>query len=538
MNEITPELDRIADPNAPAFLSPRHRVHPVVHRARTPAIDNAPHLVFPDIEGDRVITRPRTHRPAHTRRTVAALLCAVVVAVVAIVGVCGSGPVHADPAPDTADCPRWTAVLVPGTGHTTSADPAQPAGVLAPLAQSLRQRYGTDIAVQTLGDTNSSPPVDDSETAGAQALSSLLAGLCPSTQVILAGYDQGAAITGDLATEIGHNQGPLPADRVTAVGLLADPHRDTDTPQLGQLQPGQGIAGPRQTDFGLLAGRVRTLCPAGEISCATSPQAAPALTAVGTLATSTLTPAGQDTSTTPTESSTATTTPSAALGGLDPSTVIQQVVLVLAGLTEFAQDIPAIVGDLTGLPGLLTTGNIPGLHQVAGDLNTQFAPLVQTVSGIDLHLVATALQLAAPLDTSGWTEIAAQIVGILANLDIEHLATDIGQAQEIAWDAVQKLATGDPAGAAVALSGVVPVGLDLVTTTAEAFLGSAGSVLSGLAKTFGARTTPATSSALSDLVRQGGQAAQSATSGLPQGEITDAVQHTVHWVQGLLGPAK
>ena len=95
--------------------------------------------------------------------------------------------------------------------------------------------------------------------------------------------------------------------------------------------------------------------------------------------------------------------------------MIEQVVTVLGGLTGFAQDVPAIIGDLAQLPGLITTGNIGGLHQTAEDLNNQFAPLVQLASGIDLHLVATALQLAAPLDTSGWTEIAAQIVSIPAD---------------------------------------------------------------------------------------------------------------------------
>ncbi|MQY23020.1 cutinase family protein [Nocardia macrotermitis] len=482
-----------------------------------------------------------SHTPIHTharaRRPFRALLCAAVVTVVAL---CGT--TIASATPTTPACPRFTAVLVPGTGTTAPATSAQPAGELAPLAHSLRHRYGADIAVRTPADTASSAVSDGSETAGVHTLSALVAELCSSTRVVLAGYARGAALVGDLATEIGHDQGPVPADRVTAVGLLADPRRNPDTPQLGPSAPGVGIAGPRLQNFGVLAGRVRTLCPAGEISCATSPHAAPALTAIGTLAAGTLPSAGQDTSTpTPTPTSTPrtpSTTTSAAPGGLDPSTVIQEVVTVLAGLSDFAQDVPAIIGDLAQLPGLITTGNIPGLHRVAGDLNNRFAPLVQLASGIDLHLVATALALAAPLDTSGWTEIAAQIVAIVANLDIGHLAADIGQAQEIAWGAVEKLATGDPAGAALALSGIVPVGADLIATAAEAFLGDGGSALSGLANTFSARTTPSTSTALSDLTHPGAHATRSAAAGLPQTEITAAVQHTTQWVQGLLGPAK
>jgi hypothetical protein len=431
-------------------------------------------------------------------------------------------------------------VLVPGTWETQPASADQPTGTLAPIARGLRQQYGANISVRTLATSTS-------ETEGVHTLSTTLEGLCSSTKVVLAGYSEGADVVGDLATSIGNDQGPLPASRVAAVMLISDPHRNTSTPQLGKPSPGQGIAGPRNEDFGALAGRVRTLCTSSDLYCSTSPQASPALAALGRAFTNTPTSATSDTETpSPDQTSTPTPTPATnspsasgtdsaqsaadSFGGLDPSAVIEQVVSVLSGLAGFAGDVPAIIGDLAQLPGLITSGNLPGLHQVSGDLNNQFAPLVQMVSGIDLHLVAQALALAAPLDTSGWTAIASQVVAILANLDIGRIASDIGQAQEIAWGAVQKLTTGDPAGAALALSGVIPVAADLAVTAASALTGDAGTHLAELAHTFTTTTAPETTTALADLARRGGDAAQLATSGARQNEYSATVGQVSSWL--------
>jgi hypothetical protein len=226
-------------------------------------------------------------------------------------------------------------------------------------------------------------------------------------------------------------------------------------------------------------------------------------------------------------------------GGLDPSEIVGQVVGVLGGLAGFAADIPSIVGDLAQLPALIGAGDIPGLHQVAGDLNNEFSPLVTMAAGIDLHLVARVLALAAPLDTSGWTGVAAQIVDILAGVDIGRLATDIGQAQDIAWNAADKLADGDPVGAALALTGLVPVAGDLAATAASALTGDAGARLTGLAHTFTAATTPDTSTALTDLARQGGDAARlAAPGGHENGYTTTGIRQVLDWLTSEIDQVK
>ena len=172
------------------------------------------------------------HRNIHRRGCT--LLCSIVVAAGAALG---AGPATADPTSTDPTCPRTTAVLIPGTGETTpTAAPNRAGGMLDPIGQGLRQRYGADIDVRTLAYPASATPYNASESAGVHALSTTLQGLCPSTRAVLAGYSQGANIAGDLATTIGNNQGPLPASRITAVALLSDPRRDTDTRQLGPAQ--------------------------------------------------------------------------------------------------------------------------------------------------------------------------------------------------------------------------------------------------------------------------------------------------------------
>ncbi|WP_062987104.1 cutinase family protein [Nocardia anaemiae] len=496
-------------------------------------------------------TRHHSHsRTARIRRFARGLLCAAV----ATATVVGAGAAAADPTPvpAAANCPRWTALLVPGTWETTlAADPARPVGMLAPVAQGLAARYGSDIDVRTLAYTADAAPYTTSQTQGAQALTATLARLCSGTRVVLAGYSQGADIVGDLATAIGNNRGPIPASRVVAVGLLSDPRRDPATAQLGDPVSGQGIAGPRSQDFGVLTDRVRSVCAEGDLYCSTSPQASPALAAVGRAVTSIPAPAEGDpapaadrppagtvapTTSTSLPGSTSAAVPSAgtgtagtlpaSTGQLDPSQVLAQVVTVLGGLSGFAANVPAIVNDLAQLTALVATGDIPGLHRVAGDLNNQFNPLVRMVAGIDLHLVARALTLAAPLDPSGWVGVAAQIVRLLAGLDIARIATDIGQAQEIAWNALQKLAVGDPLAAVLTLSGVVPVATDILAATASAFTGTQ---FGSLADTYTA--SRATDTALGDLVRQGSDAARFAATGVHANGYTTATTALLDWLE-------
>ncbi|MFE9785195.1 cutinase family protein [Nocardia salmonicida] len=407
-----------------------------------------------------------------TRRAAHLALCAAVAATTATAGVAAADPT---PGRNGAQCPRWTALLVPGTYETTPTATGQPTSeILTQLGQSLTARYGSDIEVRTLA-----APTSGAGSVSGADLTAAVSGLCSDTRVVLAGYGQGAEVTGDLATTIGNSKGPIPASRVVAVALVSDPRRDPATTQIGTPASGQGVTGPRPQSFGELTDRVRTLCVKGDSYCSTTAESSPVLAAVSRALTATSTsattaPAPTPTSTTAKVSTTTTSAPATttATGQLSASQVLAQVVTVLNGLARFTANVPAIINDLTQLPGLLASSDVPGLHRVSGDLNNQFNPLVQMAAGLDLRLVARALNIAAPWDTTGAATIAAEIVGVLAGLDITRIATDIGLAQEIAWTAAENLAKGDPVAAFLALTGLAPIAADLLSATVSAFTGT------------------------------------------------------------------
>lgn len=477
----------------------------------------------------------RSHRRPFLRRLAGAAVCT---ATVLAAGVCVV-PALAVAAPG-AGCAKFTMVLVPGTWEThADADPAQPSSgtMLAPVAGALRARYGHDLAVDTVPYSASiSPTYAASESEGEQALSSLLSSLCSTTRVILVGYSQGAQIAGDLATRIGHGQGPVPASRVLAVGLVADPRRGSSTPQVGQAVGGEGVQGPRTQDFGQLEDRVRTACAEGDLYCSVSPHTDPVLTTIGRAFT------GNPETAPGTDSRSATGSGSAqpwqsgigvgGLDGLDASTLTRQVLNVLAGMASFAANLPAIGADLAALPGRLAALDINGTHQLAGDLNNQFRPLVTMASQVDLHLLARILTVFAPADPSGITGAAAQIVQILAGVDINRVATDLGTAQEIAWAAVQKLATGDVLGAGIELTALIPVAADLAGVAANALTSTTAAPLRALTPTATTPTGGTLGAGLADLARQGTDAAQFFASRVHQTGYTSDLQALITWLDG------
>src|SRR5690606_8111561 len=150
----------------------------------------------------------------------------------------------------------------------------------------------------------------------------------------------------------------------------------------------------------------RTVCAAGDLYCATSPEESPGLAAVGRTFTghSSLL---DDTTTTPTST-----------GVPDPSSATRQVILVLGDLTESAANLPAIGDIVLRLPPTVLAGDIGGTHRISGELNNLFSPLVRIADQVDLRLVARALSMAAAADPSGWTAVAAQVVGIIGRVDL------------------------------------------------------------------------------------------------------------------------
>ncbi|NNH75678.1 cutinase family protein [Nocardia uniformis] len=465
----------------------------------------------------------RCHRRAATPARLTAAVAATAVLGAATATMIGAGTAAATP----GACAPVTAILVPGTGETSAAaNPAQPVGLLAPIGNGLTARYGRDIDVRFLPYPAAAAPYASSHSAGVQALSSLVGGLCSETTVVLAGYSQGADVTGDVAAAIGTGASTIASSQVAAVALIADPRRDPSTPQLGFNTGGQGVSGPRTQGYGALTDRVRTVCAAGDLYCATSPQSSPAWSALGQAFTGT------------TDSSTAASTLSTSSdgSGLDAASIARQVVLVAGGLAEFASGIPVLLDSLVRFPGAVAAGDIAGAHQLSGAINTAFAPLVRVTDEADLGLVAQALEMAAPMDSSGTTAIAALIVRILARTDITRVAHDIGIAQEIAWRATEKLAFGDFLGAGIELVGLVPVAADLAAVAATALTGTTTG--SGTSLVSSLTDNPDTTGALADLARQGSDTATFYLSGVHQSGYDSAMPAILDWIGTQIDHAK
>lgn len=184
------------------------------------------------------------------------------------------------PTANAADCPAIDAVAVPGTTQTTpDADPHHPVGVLASILEPIRERakialstFYTPYPATIVGGTDGGG-YKASKDAGIDSTNAHLKSVatrCPKTNFVITGYSQGADIAGDVAAAIGHNRGAIPADRLLAVGLLADPSQSPiGQPTIGLNDAGMGFAGVRSGGFGSLTGRdgVLSVCAPLDYYC-------------------------------------------------------------------------------------------------------------------------------------------------------------------------------------------------------------------------------------------------------------------------------
>ncbi|MDV8009400.1 cutinase family protein [Rhodococcus sp. IEGM 1318] len=163
---------------------------------------------------------------------------------------------------------------------------------------------------------------------------------------------------------------------------------------------------------------------------------------------------------------------SGVLSMLKPTVVVNQILNFATGVASL--DMPAILANLNLLPQKVATLDAQGAHKVAGDLNNQFSPLVKMAAGVDLNWVSQVLAVIP--DPSGYSQVAALVASILGGVDIIKLANLVGQVQEIAWAAVEKLLPPpgqlpDPLGAGAAMTGLVPVGLELASVAVNMLSG-------------------------------------------------------------------
>ncbi|MCD2158287.1 cutinase family protein [Rhodococcus cerastii] len=169
------------------------------------------------------------------------------------------------------DCRNLTVIAVPGTWESNDSTAPTSPGLLGAVTSQLTG----SVQIQQIAYSATAFPwenkvyaqskkeaVDRTRAAVTSALSR-----CPGTRIALLGYSQGADAAGDVAAEIGTGKTPIPADRIAAVALIADPQRSATDAIVGKPVPGAGAEGSRISGFGALASRVRTICAPGDLYC-------------------------------------------------------------------------------------------------------------------------------------------------------------------------------------------------------------------------------------------------------------------------------
>ncbi|WP_051133268.1 cutinase family protein [Nocardia paucivorans] len=218
-------------------------------------------------------------------------------------------------ATESGDCPELFVLGVQGTGQSSpnspiTVDSGMLATVLRPLAEIGHGRVIGRAYVPypasfggAVGDTTT--PYSASALEGLRRLREMAAAVterCPRTLLGIIGYSQGAHVVSMFAREVGREAGAVAADRIAAVALVGDPTRAPGAPifpgRPGRVRPdpapgttgaavdelptfvqrdvpGGGIGPLRDTapDFGVLSGRVASLCLPGDLACDAPPEA-------------------------------------------------------------------------------------------------------------------------------------------------------------------------------------------------------------------------------------------------------------------------
>lgn len=345
-----------------------------------------------------------------SKRYVTTILVTVGVAVGSVV-VAAPGLARAEPMP----CVATMNLFIPGTWETDEeADPARPVGMLAPIAEAIQQRQGANSAIyftpyMARAFDNGYTYADSKSTALNNARSVLLdyGTRCPAARFTINGYSQGADAAGDIAADIGNDRGPIPADRVLAVGLLSDPGAGTNGEiAVGPGAAGTGIADPRPQGMGKLTGRVTSICDPKDLYCSIQKGDNPLLGALGSIL-------------------------SKALSGTLPADA--GFPLASALTADFSRaDLPGLAPAIAGLTAALSAPagvDVARVRTSAGTVLHTLNPLVDLLGSGAANPAATAELSAAPEGTAD--RQAGEVLSRAAQSNLPGVAAVVAKVAEI-----------------------------------------------------------------------------------------------------------
>jgi len=218
----------------------------------------------------------------------------------------GVPPTSSKPRPESQDasCPDVQLFSIPGTWESSpQMDPLNPTqfpiALLLNVTNPIRGAFGADrVGEYTVPYTaqfhnpfsaDKQMSYNDSRAEGMRASLAALTKMnadCPLTSYVIVGFSQGAVIAGDIASDIGNGKGPIDADLVLGVTLIADGRRQDSVGQdIGPNPAGQGaeitlaevpalsslgltMTGARPGGFGTLNDRTNQICARGDLICA------------------------------------------------------------------------------------------------------------------------------------------------------------------------------------------------------------------------------------------------------------------------------
>jgi Cutinase len=220
-------------------------------------------------------------------------------------------PPTSKPRPEFQDasCPDVQLMSIPGTWESSpQLDPFNPVqfpiALLLNVTNPIREQFGTErLEIFTVPYTaqfhnplsaDGQMNYNDSRAEGTRAAVKAMTDMnnrCPLTSYVLVGFSQGAVIAGDMASDIGNGRGPVDADLVLGVTLIADGRRQSSVGMdVGPNPPGQGaeitlnevpmlssmgltMTGPRPGGFGILNDRINEICATGDLICSAPEEA-------------------------------------------------------------------------------------------------------------------------------------------------------------------------------------------------------------------------------------------------------------------------
>ncbi|OFE08686.1 cutinase family protein [Rhodococcus sp. 1139] len=334
----------------------------------------------------------------------AALLTAAVASTLLMI----STPGTAHAAPGSEGCPTAEVVMLTGTFETDSAaDPSVATGLLKQVTDPLVQQFGSSIKVTypayEASAFNKGKTYGTSKATGIEAAAKVMqtrAAQCANTVFALGGYSQGADVAGDLTWLIGHDKGPIPAEKLIAVGLVADPRQSPngDNTLVGPPVDGVGIAGARPGGFGKTAAVTRSYCAPDDLYCSTNSNKDGLLAGLGRVLSQPPTASGPQQS-----------------DGSQPNTAALQNALV----SDYSKvDLPGLAGNVDTLQKQLQSGSpdLASVGQAASDIANTLVPVADTTKWVTQNpAVEQSLQTA---DASTPEFAAGKIVETVKGIDV------------------------------------------------------------------------------------------------------------------------